>query len=275
VALLAMVGLVLGFVSPVFATTYYGPSFTISPSSIAPGETVNILLSTTSGSSFSSPPGGGSNGPTGTCSGTEGNCYFTLESCPSGEFDFYSIHQITVTDPDGNNYYLGGSSGYSLSWPVSLGGPESGGVSTQTTAEGFGPALNVSQSDSFSIPFGQGVGGFSFTSSLGTNPSLGQVEPEGPYYWYAIHSSTPLPPSFNPTTVQGTYSVDIEGAVVCGPISAETVTPFTIAPIFFDGAVTFNTPQFAAGSAVAVAIGLVGLAFLRRKSHAADEIPPI
>ncbi len=264
-ALLGAVALLGMFAIPsAAATTYYGPSFAVTPSSITPGQTVNIQLSTTSGTSFTAPPSGG--GGTVYCTGTGSTCYFALESCPTGLFQYYSIHQVSVTDPVGNVYWLGGSSGYSLSWPTWLGGPAGG---YQTTIDGFGPAVNVSQTDSFTIPFGQGVGGFTLTTSLGS-PT---VNPEGPYYWYQQGGSGPISPSFNPTTQHGTYTVDIEGAVVCGTPTDESVTSFSIAPIFFDGAVQFNTPQFAvAPVAATVAIAFLGLVLLKKKNAIAPHV---
>jgi hypothetical protein len=215
--------LLLGFTTPVNSTTYYGGSVAVSPSAIYAGRAVNVTLSVASGSQFVQPPNPGD----GVCSGS--SCQFPIEDCPSGSFEYYSVHQISITAPDGNVYWLGGSQTYSLSWPVAFGGPPG-----QNTGNGFGPALNVSQGDVFILPFSQGAGGFSFLSVAGNPPN--NLNPEGPYYWWHQRSATT--PEFrldqntgvNPTEAIGVYTVDVEGAIVCtGNI------------IFFDSAVQFST----------------------------------
>lgn len=245
------------------ATTFYGPSFQVTPSSITPGETVDIVLTTASSSTYGCVPGGGSIATgcdnAADCDGASATCYFTIQQCNSTDpLQFYLIHQIYVTAPNGESYYLGGATGYSLSWPIAFGGQPG----DNTVASKLGPAINVSATDSFTIPFGEDVGGFTLTSSLGNPPN--NVNPEGPYYWYAIHASTPIASNVNPTTSAGTYEVDIEGAAACGT----TVTQFAIPAVFFDGRITFDTPQFATAVPVAgvAAIALLGLVLLKRKN---------
>lgn len=222
-------------VPAVAATTYYGPSLTVSSTTVTAGQTENIMISTTSASTFDYPPAGGSNGEV-TCAGNGTSCTFTLQACTT--FGYTSIHTVSVTDPNDNVYYLGGVTTYGLSWPVAF-----GGLPADNTAHGLGPAINVSQTDSFTIPFGEGVGGFTLNTSL-TNPP-NNLNPEGPYYWYAEHANSPISSSLNPTSAAGVYKIEIEGVVVCG----NSVTPFSVSPVFFDSsyrftATTTSTPNF-------------------------------
>lgn len=255
-ALVALIG-----APAVAAMTYYGPDFQVTPTSITPGETINIVLNATSSSTFTCAPAGGSIpgdcADVSECNGASATCYFTLEDCNSTDpLQFYLVHQITVTGPTGT-YYLGGANGYSLSWPVAFGGQPG----DNTVNNNLGPAINVSATDTFTIPFGENVGGFTLNSSLGNPPN--NVSPEGPYYWWALSDSALISPSFNPTSAPGSYEVDIEGAVACGT----SVTQFVIPAIFYDGSVHFDTPQFGAVPVAGVAAAaLLALVLLKKKN---------
>ena len=260
VALLAMVGLLIGFVSPVLATTYYGPSFS-TPVAIAPGGTINIVLTTVSGSSIIPLPQGSSPPCSGTC--TYPQQAWTL---PTG--CFYSIHEVTVTDPNGNEYMLGSSVTSGLYWPTSLNNAKPTGTSVPPQAA----ALNVTVGDSFTIPFAAGAGGFTFTSVLSNPPN--DVSPAGPYYWWTVAGNVygsnlrlDQNPSINPTLIQGTYTVDIEGVIAC-PTGA---APFTT-QLFFDSATTITTPQFPVSAALVTASGLGVLLLLKRKAAIPSKI---
>jgi hypothetical protein len=168
---------------------------------------------------------------------------------------FYSIHEVTVTDPDGNGYMLGSATTSGMYFPTSLGG----------SGTGSADALNVTVGDTFVIPFAAGAGGFSFTSVLGNPPN--DVSPAGPYYWWTIAGNTygsnlrlDLNPSIIPTQIQGTYTVDVEGAVACPSGS----TPFT-STLFFDAASVVTTPQFPMSMGLAAVTGFCALLLLRRK----------
>lgn len=252
VALLAMLGLVLGFVSPAFAATYYGPSFG-TPAAIAPGGTINIVLTTGSGSSDIPLPQGSSAPCTGTCT------YPTVHwTSPAG--CFYLVHEVTVTDPNGNEYMLGSGVTSGLYWPASFGGGSSG-----TSVPPQADALNITVGDSFTIPFAAGAGGFSFTSVLGNPPN--DVSPAGPYYWWTVSGNAygsnlrlDQNPSINPTVIHGIYIIDVEGLVLCGP----TTAPFDT-QLFFDSASTVTTPQFPVSAALVAASGLAALLLIKRR----------
>ena len=258
-ALLTAIGLVtlVGMVaSPAYATTYYGPSYATSPGAIPPGGTANIILSTGSNTSFVAPPSGSTHG----C--TPGQvCLYPLQACTNPSAFYFSVHQITVKDANNNNYMLGSATASGMAWPVIFGGPVG-----QTTANGFADALNGTIGDSFSLPFGPGAGGFSFTSLLGNPPN--NVSPEGPYYWWTVAGNVngadlrlDQHPSINPTAISGTYDVDVEGTVVCSG-SDVTVT----ATLFFDAGHGFTVPEFAGPMMATVAIAFVGMAILLRRN---------
>lgn len=256
-ALLVMVGLVIGFVSPVVATTYYGPSFS-TPVSIAPGGTINIVLTTGSGSAAVPLPQGSSTPCSGTC--TYPNDYWTNATVGGIGNCFYSIHEVTVTDPDGNEFMLGSAVTSGLYWSAALGG---GGSGTHYPPQAA--ALNVTNTDYFTIPFATGAGGFSFTSVLPNPPNPVTA---GPYYWWTVAGSVyganirlDQNLTINPTLIQGTYVVDIEGNIVC-PTGA--VTPFS-SYLFFDSGIVVTTPQFPIGSAVVAATGLAALLLVRKR----------
>jgi hypothetical protein len=247
----------------VYATTYYGPSF-ITPTSIPPGSPIPITLTTGSGSTFVSPPTG---------SGLKcnaGTCTFLLQACTNSSAFYYLIHQITVTDPNKNGYMLGSALTSGLYWPSALGGSGSG-----TAVPPQADALNVTTGDSFTLIFGQGAGGQTFTSVLGNPPN--DVSPAGPYYWWTIAGNTygsglrldTTGASINPTTTHGMYTVDIEGVVECGHgvFFDQGIT------LFFDSGITVTTPQFPIGFGLAAAIGLVGLVLVKTRSG--KQIPTI
>lgn len=258
-ALLSAIGLVtlVGMVaSPVYATTYYGPSFGTTPGAIPPGGTANIVLSTGSNTSFVAPPSGSTHGCT---PGTV--CVYPLQACTNPSAFYFSVHQITVKDPNNNDYMLGSATTSGMAWPVIFGGPVG-----QTTANGFADALNVTIGDSFSIPFGPGAGGFSFTSLLGNPPN--NVSPAGPYYWWTVAGNVngadlrlDQHPTINPTAVSGVYQFDVEGTVVCSG-SDITVT----STLFFDAGHGITVPEFAGPMMATVAIAFVGMAILLRRN---------
>lgn len=248
---MAMVGLLFGFVAPVAATTYYGPSLG-APSSISPGSAINIVLTTGSGSSIVPLPEGGYPQCTGTC-------IYPQQAWVSPTGCFYSIHAVTVHDPNGNGYMLGSNLTSGLYFPTSLGGGASH-VNQQADA------LNVTSGDSFTIPFATGAVGVSFTSVLG-NPPNNVLHPAGPYYWWttagnAYGSNLRLDqhPSINPTLIHGVYTVDIEGVVACPTGS----TPFTHT-LFFDSGIIVTTPQFPVSAALVTVSGLAALLLLKRQ----------
>ncbi len=257
--LLSAIGLIVlaGMVgSPAYATTYYGPSFQVTPASISPGGTANIILSTGSNTSFVAPPAGS------THSCLPGQvCVYPLQACTNPSAFYFSVHQITVTDANNNEYMLGSATTSGMAWPAGFGGPAG-----QTTANGFADALNGTIGDSFSLPFGPGAGGFSFTSLLGNPPN--NVSPAGPYYWWTVAGNVngadlrlDQHPTINPTAVAGAYDVDIEGTVVCGSTDiTETVT------LFFDAGHGFSVPEFAGPMMATVAIAFVGMAILLRRN---------
>ncbi len=196
--------------SPVFASgTFYGPSFTISPATVTSGGTVTALLSSGSAATFTAPPAGST-----VCNPTvPSTCFFPLQAC-NGSLNYYQINQATVTDPSGNAYLLGSA--------VTSGLADRYIASPRYTTAGFAPAINVSSTDSGSIPFGTGVGGFfALTSNLPNPPN--NVNPEGPYYWWTVAGNVhganlrlDQNPSIQPTLAFGTYLYDLEGLVFCG-----------------------------------------------------------
>ena len=253
---LAAVGLavmLLGIISPAVATTYYGPSFG-TPVSIPPGGTINIALSTGNGSSIVALPQGSSSPCVGTCSYPQQN-WVVPTGC------FYLVHQITVTDPNGNSYMLGSATTSGLFWPSSMGGSGSG-----TTVPPQADALNVTVGDNFVVPFAAGAGGFSFTSVLGNPPN--DVSPAGPYYWWTVAGNSygsnlrlDLNPSINPTMTHGAYTIDIEGVVACPSGSSQFTTT-----LFFDASSTVTTPQFPLSVGLVAVSGLAVALFFKRKS---------
>ena len=239
------------------ATTYYGPSF-ISPASIAPGSTINMVVTTASGSTWTTLPQGSAHssfpfpGCTYDSNTNTWACSFPQQSCTSSSNFYYSIHEITVTDPNNNVFMLGSATTSGLYWPASLGGSGSG-----THVPPQADALNVTIGDSFTIPFGTGAGGFSFTSLLGNPPN--DVSPAGPYYWWTVAGSAygsnlrlDQHPSIVPTSIHGTYQVDIEGVIVCGSSSSSATIQ-----LFFDDGFNVTTPEF--GTSV---VAVVGVAFI-------------
>ena len=253
-AVIGLFALVVSFAVPaVAATTYYGPSFS-TPISIAPGGTISIVLSTGSGTSIVPLPQGSSS----PCSGT---CTYPQQPWTTATGCFYLVHQVTVTDPNGNGYMLGSATTSGLFWPSAFGGSGSG-----THVPPQADALNVTSGDSFTLPFAAGAGGFTFTSVLGNPPN--DVSPAGPYYWWtlagnALYGSNvriDTQPSINPTLTHGTYVVDIEGAVAC-PTGATTFT----STLFFDAGSVVTTPQFPTSMALVTVSGFAALLLLRKK----------
>jgi len=260
-ALFVMGALLVGFVSPVHATTYFGPSFQVT--STGPGGTVYLTVSTNSSSTFVAPPEGSG----AQCSSGQ-TCNFPLEACTNASSFYYSIHEITMTDPNGNSYMLGSSATSGMYWPQILGGPAPG-FNTLPLSTGYGnqgDALNLTLGDTFVLPFGSGAGGFSFTTSLLSPPQT--HAPEGPYYWWTVAGNVygsdlrlDQNPSINPTTVTGVYVADVEGVVVCG----SGVFFDQGIKIFFDSPLQFTTPQFPVSAALVTATGLAALVLIRKR----------
>jgi hypothetical protein len=252
----------------VSAAGYYGPSFT-TPTAIAPGGVINIGLSTIDASYFVSPPSGSG------AACTSGVCSYPLEACPDTGSFYFSIHEISVTDPNGNQYMLGSAHTSGLFWPAALGGPAETGPGSYPSSPSTAPyppadALNITVGDSFTLPFGAGLGGFTFASSLGNPPN--DVSPAGPYYWWTVEGNTyganlrlDQNPSINPTLTHGSYVVDIEGESVCGTSSVVfSDSPINAQIIFSDSPITVTTPQFG-GSIVIVAGAAFVLLMLARQ----------
>jgi hypothetical protein len=162
---------------------------------------------------------------------------------------------------------LGSAVTSGLYWPAAFGGSGSG-----TSVPPQADALNVTVGDSFTIPFAQGAGGFSFVSVLGNPPN--PVSSAGPYYWWTVAGPDwgtvsgggpnlrldTTGSSINPTLTQGTYIVDIEGVVVC-PTGSTTFT----AILFFDSGIIVTTPQFPVSAGIVAASGLGVLLLLKRR----------
>ncbi|MDG6934219.1 MAG: hypothetical protein JRN68_05935 [Nitrososphaerota archaeon] len=255
-AVVALLGIYAISWTPALATTYYGPSFSM-PTAIPPGSTINIVLSTASGSAVVALPQGSST----PCSGT---CSYPQQPWTSPSACFVSVHEVTVTDPNGNQFMLGSSTTSGLYWPSAFGGSGSG-----TSVPPQAPALNYTVGDSFTIPFGTGPEGYTFTSVLG---SPYNTNPEGPYYWWVSVVGAGNPngytvgarldqTSINPTMTHGTYTVDVEGVVACPGSQSSTFQNV----LFFDAGTIVTTPEFGAGMAAATAVALVGLLVLRKR----------
>jgi hypothetical protein len=159
---------------------------------------------------------------------------------------------------------LGSSTTSGLYWPSAFGGSGSG-----TSVPPQAPALNYTVGDSFTIPFGTGPEGYTFTSVLG---SPYNTNPEGPYYWWVSVVGAGNPngytvgarldqTSINPTMTHGTYTVDVEGVVACPGSQSSTFQNV----LFFDAGTIVTTPEFGAGMAAATAVALVGLLVLRKR----------
>jgi hypothetical protein len=254
-AIVALIGIYWISLTPAFATTYYGPSFS-TPVAVPPGSPIDIVLSTASGSTIVPLPQG-SNQP---CSGT---CSYPQQAWTTPSACFVSVHEVTVTDPNGNEFMLGSSITSGLYWPAAFGGSGSG-----TSVPPQAPALNFTVGDTFTLPFGTGAEGYMFSSVLG---SPYNTNPEGPYYWWIAVVAPGNPNGYtkgarldqtniNPTTTQGTYTVDIEGVVACpgGESGFKDI-------LFFDSGIIVTTPEFGVGMAAATVVGLVGLLVLRKK----------
>lgn len=258
---LLVVGLIGAYATPAYATTYLGPSFEVT--STSPGGPVYLTVSTASSNTFVAPPSG-----SGAQCQSGQVCSFPLQACTDSNTFYYSIHEITITDPNGNAYMLGSSATSGMYWAHALGGP-SPGSNTLPLSDGVGnqgDALNVTLGDNFVLPFGTGSGGFTFATSLASPPQT--HSPEGPYYWWTVAGNTfgsnlrlDQHPSINPTTAAGIYVADIEGVVICG----SGVFFDQGVKVFFDSPSQFTVPQFSGPLLAAVAIGLASVTLLRSK----------
>ena len=262
-SMFALIGLVAIYATPAFATTYFGPSFQVT--SAAPGAPVYITVSTASSSTFVAPPAG-----SGAQCQSGQVCSFPLEACTNSSTFYYSIHEITITDSNGNQYMLGSSVTSGMYWPHVLGGPVAG-PNTLPLSDGTGnqgDALNVTLGDSFVLPFGTGAGGFSFSTTLPSPPQT--HAPEGAYYWWTVAGNVnganlrlDQHPSINPTIVPGHYIADIEGVVICG----NGVFFDSGVQVFFDNPSQFTVPQFSGAAIGVVALSLVAITLLRKSGR--------
>ncbi len=205
------------------ATTYYGPSFTISPHSVPSGTPVTMQLSTASGTTSSAPPSGGSTPCNPLIPWT---CTF-LPNCQT--FAYYQFNQVKVTNPNGDVYMLGSNTRPGLD-NMLVG---------RYLSQGYGPAINLSATDTGSIPF-PGSNFYALTSNLANPPN--NVNPEGPYSWWTISGSSS--PS---TTVVGTYEFDLEGLVFYSGGGCPSSPLFFDAPMFFNVTTVF-TPSLVTSS---------------------------
>ncbi len=195
----------------------------------------------------------------------------TFAACSDAKEIYFSIHSVTVTDPDGNGYALGSSVAPGLYWPNILGGPDPA-PDTLPLSDGvgnLGDALNVTVGDAFTQPFGSGSGGFTFSTTLPSPPQT--HAPEGPYYVWTLAGNAygaglrlDQHPGIKPTLTPGTYVAEVEGVVVCGPNSftdGGTIVPFDLRLT-----VTIGTPvpEFPGPVLALVAGSLVALALLRK-----------
>jgi hypothetical protein len=255
----------------------YGPEFVL-PTAIPPGSPITFSLTTVAANYFVTPPSGGGS----PCSGT---CAFPLQACafsstPDSTQFFYLIHEITVTDPQGNEFMLGSNSTSGLYWPSALGGSGSG-----TNVPPQAVPIDIMVGDNFNTMSllqgseGPSDNGFQFTSAipLSSWPSL-IVNPPAPYYSYNPEGSSSTLGYYwwiavgngagqrldkagtNPTQLQGTYTVDIEGVVVCGNVDQQVTIN-----LFFDAPIQVITPQFGLGVALAVALSMALVALMARK----------
>jgi hypothetical protein len=237
----AVVGVSFLFVMAVLAVhaaqapAYYGPSFVV-PVSVSLGGIINITLTTGSGNSVVPLPQGSSPPCSGTCIYPQQDWNSSAPGAPGN--CFYSINEVAVTDPSGDEYMLGSNVTSGLYWPSDFGG---GGGGTHVPPQAA--ALNLTVGDMFTIPFGSGAGNLSFVSVLGNPPN--DVSPAGPYYWWTVASNVygsnvrlDQNSSINPTIIMGTYTLDIQGVVAC-PAGSETFGT----TLFFDSGFAVIVPQ--------------------------------
>ncbi len=248
-----MSGLVLALllVGPamVAAATYTYQEFNLSPSSIPQNGVTNIVLETHDSTTVPSGSGNwvctssgqllnSANQVVGTC---------TLPFVPPGPacndnttgFVNYEITQLKVTTPNDPSspdvYMLGTTSGPGIS----------------------GAPLIVTKLDEpINVPYGPAPGGSPFTINGNT------------YEWWRIrlngNSVSPnqnivSSPTPGPTSLAGTYTIDLEGVMHCGT-SATAITQ----SFFFDIGIQVTTPEFGA-MLIAVALGSLALAFVKRR----------
>jgi len=263
VMVVALFGMLLILVAPAAFATYYGPEFQ-TPVSITPGSTISVVLTAGSGASIVPLPGTAGSYCTPGVSGNTETCIYPQQDWTTATACFYSVHSVTVTDPNGNGYMLGSAATSGLNFPPSLGG----------SVTGHGQAINITYGDSLTIPFGTGAFVPTYTSTvLGNppNPGYGSASSppslEGGWYWWTVAGNSygsnlrlDENPSINPTSTHGTYTVDIEGVVAC-PTTSSTFTD----TLFFDAPITVITPQFSFSLAFVAATGFAALFLLRRK----------
>ena len=249
--------------APAAFALYYGPSVTV-PVAISPGANINIDLATVASSTFVAPPSG-SNPP---C--TTGLCAYPLQSCTNPSAFYVAIHEITVNDPNGNQYMLGSATTSGIYWPANQGGGDSNGG--PKTTPGHANELNITASQSDVLIFGTGATGPSGASFASEDyhpgaPFTAVADTAGPYYWWTVAGNSygsnlrlDQHLGITPTANHGIYTLDVEGVAVCG-----TKTTAVKYVLFFDAPITVVTPEFGA-SIVAVTGVAFGLLMLVRRS---------
>lgn len=215
------------------ATTYTHLSFDVSPAKIPQGGTTTIILSTADNSVV--PPGGSNfncNAP----------CTFPFvppgPACPATNFESYKVTQLTVTtpkDPSNPDVYMLGS----------------------TSAPGItgSPIVVTKINEPLNVPYGP----------QGSPFTVNGIQ----YEWWRIRlNGNPVSPNQNiiahptpgPTSLAGTYTIDLEGTMQC----FNTKTDFT-QNFFFDIGFQITTPEFGSVLMV-VGLGALAIVFLKKKA---------
>ncbi len=220
------------------ATTYTHLLFNVSPSSLPQGGSTNIILGTQDNSN---PPPGGNNFQCNT------PCTFPYvppgPACPASQYVSYTVAQLKVTTPDDPTkpdvYMLGTTSGPGISGSPIV-------VTTGPVSVPYGPE---------SAPF-----------------TIGATQ----YEWWRISSNgNPVSPNQNiiaypspgPTSLPGTYTIDVEGTMQCLSGTSDFTQNF-----FFDIGFQITTPEF--GSMIAVvAIASLALVLFKRKALGQTPLP--
>jgi len=118
---------------------------------------------------------------------------------------------------------------------------------------GTGPHKALSSSNPLVIAAGSTV-----TVPFANSPVPTMIAGQGPFSWLGKGT-------FNPTgltSTSGTYQIDESGYTLCGTTSSSV--DYT-AHWFVDQKGTFSVPEFGAGAVAVAAVGLVGLALIRKK----------
>jgi hypothetical protein len=256
-AILLAIGIALLLVGPatVAADTYTHLMFNVSPQSLPLGGTANIILSSIDNTDV--PPGPSNYICTagGILEDAHGNVLGTCSlpfvvpspACDSTDHPFanYEVTQITVTTPHdpmaGDVYMLGTTSG--------------AGIATVTSGIATGSPIVVTKTDQpVSVPYGPQSSPFTINGIQ--------------YEWYRIKVNgapggggsiinTPTP---GPTSLAGTYKIDVEGIMNCGAGSVAFTQTF-----WFDIGFQITTPEFGSMLMV-VGLGALTVVFLKRRA---------